>query len=340
MERKGGVYYIPCVVNKIPLSFVFDSGASTVTISLTEASFMFKNGYLKEADILTTENYIDANGNLNEGIVINIKELEIQGLKIENVKATIIKNTNAPLLLGQSVLSRLGVLQLDFSNGTLLITKNTKTVKTEVTSGANFRKVQLENKALPYSAEIRTSSEEIRKDANNSVSYLIRGIYYLNSHNINKISSHLDSALNDFNYCLLLNPYECRALYERGDCLQRLSKNNISINDFIDAERCYSESIFKNKNDLDNYFRRGVVRFSQKKYDEAISDFTVSIEGNWNNKAYSHIWRADCYKMLGQLAKACNDYNQVALINSSNDNTYSKYDMNSLISAKNACGCK
>jgi tetratricopeptide (TPR) repeat protein len=138
----------------------------------------------------------------------------------------------------------------------------------------------------------------------------------------------------------LLAPNECRALYERGDCLQRLNKNDIAINDFIDAEKCYSESIYKNKNDLDNYFRRGVVRFSQKKYEEAISDFTVSIERNWSSKVYSHMWRASCYKMLSQVDSACNDYNQVVLINSSNDNTYSKYDKNSLISSKNACGCK
>jgi clan AA aspartic protease (TIGR02281 family) len=338
MERKGGVFYIPCKVNKIPLSFVFDTGASTVTISLTEASFMFKNGYLTEVDIITTENYFDANGDLNEGIVINLKELEIQGLKIENVKATIIKNTNAPLLLGQSVLSRLGVLQLDFLNGTLLITSSKKNLRSEgIISG---KKVQTHNNSLPYLVEIRNYSEEIQKNRNNSNAYLNRGITYLNSYNINNIQHHLDSALNDFNYCLFLNPNECRALYERGDCLQRLNKSNISINDFIDAERCYSESIFKNKNDLDNYFRRGVVRFSQKKYYEAITDFTVSIEGNWNSKAYSYMWRANCYKMLGQVSSACNDYNQVALINSSNDNTYSKYDMNILISSKKECGCK
>ncbi|MBC7525280.1 MAG: hypothetical protein H7239_12685 [Flavobacterium sp.] len=48
MERKGGVSIVPCKVNKLNLSFVFDTGASDVTISMTEALFMLKNIFLKE----------------------------------------------------------------------------------------------------------------------------------------------------------------------------------------------------------------------------------------------------------------------------------------------------
>jgi len=47
----SGVYEVPCTINELPLKFIFDTGASTVTISSVEASFMLKNGYLKEADI-------------------------------------------------------------------------------------------------------------------------------------------------------------------------------------------------------------------------------------------------------------------------------------------------
>lgn len=37
MKRQGGVSIIPCKVNGLQLSFIFDTGASDVTISLTEA---------------------------------------------------------------------------------------------------------------------------------------------------------------------------------------------------------------------------------------------------------------------------------------------------------------
>ena len=44
LKNKDGVQVISCYVNNIPMEFVFDTGASDVTISITEALFMLKNG--------------------------------------------------------------------------------------------------------------------------------------------------------------------------------------------------------------------------------------------------------------------------------------------------------
>jgi hypothetical protein len=121
MEREGGVSIIACKVNSIPMSFVFDTGASDVTISLTEANFMFKNGYLSKNDITGVSNYSDANGGISEGININLREIEIQGLKLYNVEASIVKNMDAPLLLGQSAISKLGNIQINLNDNTLTI---------------------------------------------------------------------------------------------------------------------------------------------------------------------------------------------------------------------------
>ena len=121
MKSEGGVSIIPCKVNGLPLDFIFDTGADDVSISMTEATFMLKNGYLKKTDIIGSSNYLDANGNINEGIVINLKEIEVAGLKITDVRASIVKNIKAPLLLGQTALSKLGIIQLDFKSNTLTI---------------------------------------------------------------------------------------------------------------------------------------------------------------------------------------------------------------------------
>jgi len=123
MKRVGGVSVIPCKVNGLNLSFVFDTGASDVSISMTEAAFMLKNDYLDKADFLDVQNYLDANGNITEGISLRLREIEISGIKLYNVKASIVKNIKAPLLLGQSAISRLGIIQLDFQNNTLTILK-------------------------------------------------------------------------------------------------------------------------------------------------------------------------------------------------------------------------
>ena len=121
MKNKNGVSVIPCKVNGLPLNFIFDTGASSVSLSMTEASFMYKNGFLSKQDITGTQNFSDANGDISEGITVNIKEIEIGGLKLYNVEASIVKNNKAPLLLGQSAISKLGEIKLNLKDNTLTI---------------------------------------------------------------------------------------------------------------------------------------------------------------------------------------------------------------------------
>jgi aspartyl protease family protein len=121
MRRQGGVSVISCKVNGLKLDFIFDTGASDVSISLTEVLFMLKNGYLSEEDILGKNKYYNADGDLNEGLDVNLKEIEIAGIKLLNTKASIVKNLKAPLLLGQSAISKLGKIQLDLASNTITI---------------------------------------------------------------------------------------------------------------------------------------------------------------------------------------------------------------------------
>lgn len=121
LEKKGGVYLIPCKVNGLNMKFIFDTGASDVTISLTEALFMLKNGYLSKNDLIGTNYYQIANGDIQKGTKILIKRIEIGGKQLFNVQASIIHNSNAPLLLGQSALEKLGKFYFDYSKNALVI---------------------------------------------------------------------------------------------------------------------------------------------------------------------------------------------------------------------------
>src|SRR5690606_37569235 len=120
MQKVGGIYYVPCSVNGLPLKFVFDTGASDVSISLTEAVFMLKNGYLNVEDVGESVYYSIANGDVAKGTKLNIKEIEFAGLKLYNVEASIVHETSAPLLLGQSVISKLGKIELEGNQLTIL----------------------------------------------------------------------------------------------------------------------------------------------------------------------------------------------------------------------------
>lgn len=119
--KENGICNVKCKINDLPLYFVFDTGASTVSISMVEATFMMKNGYLDKKDVIGSQYFLDANGNVSEGTTINIKKVDFGGLQLENVKASVVKNQKAPLLLGQSVLSRLGKIEIDNNNHLLKI---------------------------------------------------------------------------------------------------------------------------------------------------------------------------------------------------------------------------
>ena len=104
------------------MHFVFDTGASDVSISDVEASFMFKNGYLTNKNVIGKQNYVTADGGVHEGTLINLTNVEFGGLKLSNIRATVVKNQRAPLLLGQSVLNKLGKIEIDNTNRVLKIT--------------------------------------------------------------------------------------------------------------------------------------------------------------------------------------------------------------------------
>ncbi len=110
---EGGNCYVKCQINDLPMRFVFDTGASDVSISMVEATFMMKNGYLTEKDVIGSGRFSDAVGNVSEGTVINLKKVKFGDLELDNVRASVVRNQKAPLLLGQTVLSRIGKIEID-----------------------------------------------------------------------------------------------------------------------------------------------------------------------------------------------------------------------------------
>ena len=122
-KMSGNTFLVSCKVNELPLDFIFDTGASSVTLSRSTAIFMLKKGYLSIDDIVGQNTYQMADGNISVGTVIRLKKIEIGGYILHNVEASIIDSDNAPLLLGQSALNKLGKIQIDYNNSTLTIIK-------------------------------------------------------------------------------------------------------------------------------------------------------------------------------------------------------------------------
>lgn len=121
--RGSGTYEVSCKINDLGLNLIFDTGASEISISQTEVDFMLKNNYLNENDILGSSSYMDANGDVEIGTTIILRNVEIGGFNLKNVKASVVHKKNAPLLFGQSALSKYGKITIDNTKKTITITK-------------------------------------------------------------------------------------------------------------------------------------------------------------------------------------------------------------------------
>ena len=104
---------MPCKINGIKADFIFDTGAGAISLSSDFARRLVAQGLLSDDDVTGQANTINANGSTNNVIVVNIKDVEIGGLHLYNVRATIKEQQNAPLLLGQSAIEKLGRITID-----------------------------------------------------------------------------------------------------------------------------------------------------------------------------------------------------------------------------------
>lgn len=117
MVKENGVYYVPIEVNGLNLRFIFDTGASSILLSSAEAMVMYRQGLISDDDILGSSQMQDASGGISTGVVVNLRAVKIGDIMLHNVQATVVDNIQAPLLLGQTALSKFGKVSLDYNHG-------------------------------------------------------------------------------------------------------------------------------------------------------------------------------------------------------------------------------
>jgi clan AA aspartic protease (TIGR02281 family) len=122
-ELKSGVYEISCSVNDLPLKFIFDTGASDITISSLDAAFMLKNNHLSEYDFRDRHHYRTASGELVEGTKVRLRKIKIGELELNNIEASVVHKQNAPLLFGQSALGKFVKITIDNKRSEIIFEK-------------------------------------------------------------------------------------------------------------------------------------------------------------------------------------------------------------------------
>lgn len=117
MVEENGVYYVPIEVNGLKLRFIFDTGASCILLSSAEAVVMYRQGLITDDDILGSSQMQDATGGISTGVVVNLRSVKIGDILLKDIQATVVDNIQAPLLLGQTALSKFGKVSLDYEHG-------------------------------------------------------------------------------------------------------------------------------------------------------------------------------------------------------------------------------
>ena len=119
MRKEGGVYLVPITVNGLSLDFIFDTGASSISLSSAEAMVMLRQGQITQDDIVGQQQFQDATGGVSVGTIILLRTVQIGNITLENVQATVVDNIQAPLLLGQTALAKFGKVTIDYNHNTI-----------------------------------------------------------------------------------------------------------------------------------------------------------------------------------------------------------------------------
>lgn len=119
MRKEGGVYLVPITVNGLNLDFIFDTGASSISLSSAEALVMYRQGKITQEDVVGQQQFQDATGGVSVGTIVLLRTVQIGDITLENVQASIVDNIQAPLLLGQTALAKFGKVTIDYNHNTI-----------------------------------------------------------------------------------------------------------------------------------------------------------------------------------------------------------------------------
>lgn len=301
MTPMGNVYSLPGKVNGLELNFIFDTGASDVSLSMAEAIFMLKNGYLTEDDFTGVSYSQIANGDIVENTTVMLREVEIGGIKLLNVTASISHTLGAPLLLGQSAIKKLGPIQL---NGNKLIIENGKTFKSNNNDALDlyykaFQEIEAEN----YASAISICNEALEYAEDNNLKSLLYEQLVVAYYD----SGQRDLAIDCCHEGLGENPMNEQLGYNLGVFLYEMG-------DMKQAEKAFLQQVskFEKIEPTSKDIRAAAfayladIQYSKGEYVNAEANYKKSLAVEANSKAYLGL--GDIYMTQGKFLEAAKFY--------------------------------
>lgn len=277
MEKDGGVYKVPCSVNGVKMKFIFDTGASSVCLSQSTAQFLFDGDYISASDIKGSGKSQIADGSIVNHTIINLHDIEIAGLHIYDVEATVIEGQNAPLLLGQSAIQKLGYISI---NGNQLIINE-------------------------YADEDEYTDEQIDRLIEDALDAMKEGNYYLAIENLITVERVTGLTLYGyyhlaFCYCMTSQIDECIAT-----CKKYINKAGSSLEEgevgyYTESIYSYLERMYRLKEDYKN-----ASLYCEKKLSLLNKQNIIEM---YPNATFVDGLKASTYNSLGTCYEKLNDY--------------------------------
>lgn len=273
MEKEAGVYKIPCKVNGAKMKMIFDTGAASVSISLQIAEYLYENDFITKDDIIGTGKSQVADGRIVNNVIVNLRDIEIEGIHVQNVKATVSESLTAPLLFGQSAIQKLGKISLH---------GNTLTIENAYNEDAYYEKCQeLVEKAYTYYGQKN---------------------YYMTVRNLLELEEIF--GLSDYAYYMLCSSYfqldEYQNCYDAGVRFEQRCKDKLDTQEAgrvyktvafaLYAGKCFSEAV--------KWDKKAIGTFSLYK------DMEEQIAWMYNHLAIDQSYLKEYYQSISAYKKA------------------------------------
>lgn len=324
MTKDGGVYKVPCTVNGYKVSMIFDTGASDVSLSSKVASYMFRNGLLRETDVIGEGSSTIASGESIDHIVVKIKRLEIGGIKIDDVEAVILDSQRAPLLLGLSAIQKIGKVGIDGNK--LIINKSTANYSPEYIDKV-YEGLESNFSSGSYSMIIHQMEDFKYKNLLTDKGYRYLARCYLSTHKDRECIDVCNEWIDD-PYIYLSDDSYFYSYYYRMIAYDGLKDRDNTILysekliDCIEHKRQYLSLSSNLLNELlgDAYYMQGFAYYDKNAYTLANSCFEKSLSVLQDRYGLSKIDVLDgkgrvndtigsCFLMMATISQKRGDYN-------------------------------
>lgn len=115
-KREQSKFAVNCKLNGIEITCQLDTAATTGTISVADAMFLTKYGFIQ-----TREWSQDPYKDKTESTIVTIRELEIEGIKVKGLMMKVVNDIYAKLQLSKNDIAKFGNINVNNQRNVLLI---------------------------------------------------------------------------------------------------------------------------------------------------------------------------------------------------------------------------